>query len=288
MTPRDGIPGADDIDWRGYEELVKDISVELGREAGVEVVCWGRNCFVEGPPGTRHQIDVLTRHSEYQQQYLTGISCKWTTDKVDLSHIREFAYIVHSTDLTKGIIVSKNGYTAPARQLAETENIGLFELRKPTDDDWGDSITDIRVKVIVDRGPGPGDVQFLRAEPIQDPEDETARERLPMPSIMLIRSPGEEPKSISELAEEARLARPDQESFEVPFPPGTVIITPLEPGHPADGRAVRGVRFSSQVPPPLTTEFRVRAEDAIYMIMRDVFTDLQHNITTDGQIIETQ
>lgn len=288
MTSRDGIPDADDLDWRGYEELVKNISAALGREAGVEVVCWGRNCYVEGPPGTRHQIDVLTRHRDDQQQYLTGISCKWTTDKVDLSHVREIAFIVRATDLTKGIIVSKNGYTAPAKRLARSENIGLFELRKPTGEDWGDSITEVRGKVVVDRGPGPDDVRFLRAEPIQDADDERAKERLPMPSLVLIVSPGEEPKSISELAEEARRAHPDQESFEVPLPPGTVIATPLDPGHPADGRAVRGVGFGPQVLPPLTTEIHVRAEDVIYMIMCDVFTDQQHNITTDGQIIATQ
>lgn len=285
MTSRDGVPDADDLDWRGYEELVKNISAALGRKAGVEVVCWGRNCCVEGPPGTRHQIDVLTRHSEDQQQYLTGISCKWTKDKVDLSHVREMAYIVHATDLTKSIIVSKNGYTEPARGLARSENIGLFELRKPTDEDWGDSITDIRGSIILDPGPVLRDVRFRGVDPPPDSDAEVVATAV-APREIQITIPGRGTTTLSSFALDLHAEQPDQTHFDHELPVGTVVTAPIGLGRTAETRTVRGVSFRLEPLPPLTTEVRVRAEDVIYMIMRDVFTDQQHNITTNGQIVE--
>lgn len=287
MAPRDGIPDADDLDWRGYEQLVKNISAALGREAGVEVVCWGRNCFVEGPPGTRHQIDVLTRHSGGQQQYLTGISCKWTTDKVDLSHVRELAFIVRATDLTKGIIVSKNGYTAPARGLARSENIGLFELRKPTDQDWSDSITDIRGGIILDPGPVLRDVRFRGVEPPPDTNAEVVVTDV-APREIQITIPGRGTTTLSSFALEVQAEQPDQAHFDQELPLGTVVTAPSGLGRTTETRTVRGVSFRLESLPLLRTEFHVRAEDVIYMIMCDVFTDQQHNITTDGQIIEAR
>ena len=52
------VPDADDLDWQGYEKLVRDILEALGQTVGVEIVCWGRSCGVEGPSGVRHQVDV--------------------------------------------------------------------------------------------------------------------------------------------------------------------------------------------------------------------------------------
>ena len=136
---------AHDIRWQDYEELVKDIYQALGRANGVTIECWGSSCKVEGPPGVFHQIDVLTRHGDGLHQYRTAISCKNWKSKVGLSIVRDFAQIVQDARLSKGVIVSKMGFTGPAKTLAEAKNIGLVELRKPVDSDWDGYIREIHI-----------------------------------------------------------------------------------------------------------------------------------------------
>lgn len=80
---------------------------------------------------------------------------------------------------------------------------------------------------------------------------------------------------------------PEQEHFELDLPHGTVLTTPEEPAHPVNGRGVRGVSFRLQALPPHRFEVSASAKDLIFMIMRDALTNRQHNITTDGEIIET-
>ena len=70
-------------------------------------------------------------------------------------------------------------------------------------------------------------------------------------------------------------------------PGGTVLHTPEEPAHPMNGRTVRGMSFRLQALPPHRFEVSARVEDLVFMIMRDALTNRQHNITTDGRIIET-
>ena len=280
------VPDVDSLDWQGYEKLVRDILEALGQAAGVEIVCWGRSCVVEGPSGVRHQVDVLTRHSDGANEYRTAVSCKWRNRKVGISHVRELASIVQEAALSKGVIVSKSGFTKGARELAAARGIGLIELRKPTDEDWGDGITDVRVEVIIDRGFALFDVCFRRAVPIPESNDEAA-EKATTPRLLKVSMPGGDDKTLEELAEEARRDNSTQEHFELDFPHGTVLTTPEDPAHPVNGRGVRGVSFRLQALPPHRFEVSASAEDLIFMVMRDALTNRQHNITTDGEIIET-
>ena len=285
-SPKRPVPDADGLNWPAYEKLVRDILEALGRAAGVEIVCWGRSCVVEGPSGVNHQIDVLTRHSDGVNEYRTGVSCKWRNSKVGIPHVRELASIVQDAALSKGVIVSKSGFTKGAKKLAAARRIGLIELRKPTDDDWGDGITDVRGEVTIDRGSAVFDVRFRRAEPIPESDDEAA-ETTTMPRLLKVSILGGDEKTLAELAEEAHRDNPGQEHFELDFPHGTVLATPEEPAHPVNGRGVRGVSFRLQALPPHRFEVSVSAEDRIFMVMRDALTNRQHNITTDGEIIET-
>ena len=280
------VPDADGLDWQGYEKLVRDILETLGQVAGVEIVCWGPSCVVEGPPGVRHQVDVLTTHSDGVNEYLTAASCKWSDRKVGISHVRELASIVQEAALSKGVIVAKSGFTKGAKELAAARGIGLIELRKPTDEDWGDGITDVGVDVIVDRGSALCDVCFRRAVPIPESSNEATEETVVV-GLVRVSIPGEGDKTLVELAEEARRDTPTQEHYELDFPDGTVLITPEDPAHPWNGRAVRGVSFRLQALPPHRFAVSASAEDLIFMIMRDALTNRQHNITTDGEIIET-
>ena len=286
ISPNKSTAVSEEFDWQDYEHLVKDISDALGREYGVTVECWGRKCVIEGPPGIRNQVDVLTSHSDGLQRYRTAISCKWRKEKVSIPHVREIALIVHDANLSKGVIVSRNGFTKPAKQLAEAKNIGLIELRKPTDEDWGDSLTEIHIDFEMDMGWELSDIRFRRSVPVLSPDDDRSVEALSIPDPTMIVSPGQDRKTLVELAAEACQRSPDQEQFEIHFPEGTVVSTPSSPGHPGDGIGIAAVSFRLQRIAPLRSEMEFRAEDHIYMIMRDLFENRHYNITTDGEIVE--
>jgi len=167
--------GADDIRWQDYEELVKDIYQALGRANGVTIECWGSSCRVEGPPGVYHQIDVLTSHSDGLHQYRTAISCKNWNKRVGIPIVREFAQIIDDARLNKGVIVSKMGFTAPAKVYAESKGIGLVELRRPLDKDWDGYIREIHITLMMDRTEI-YDVQFQLTAPKPGPGEDAIQD----------------------------------------------------------------------------------------------------------------
>ena len=48
-------------------------------------------------------------------------------------------------------MVSKMGFTGPAKKYAESKNIGLVELRKPVDKDWDGYIREIHITLMLDQ-----------------------------------------------------------------------------------------------------------------------------------------
>jgi hypothetical protein len=65
------------MDWETYEETTKYIYETLGEQVSIKIVGHGRKFKVEGKSGVKHQIDVLTSHSDGIHEYLTAIECKY-------------------------------------------------------------------------------------------------------------------------------------------------------------------------------------------------------------------
>ena len=151
-TPSASPSRSDDLRWQGYEALVKDIYEALGKASG-GIECWGNRCKVEGPPGVFHQVDVLTSHTVGMHEYTTAISCKYLNKKVGLPVVRDWDRVVEDAGLNKGVIVSKMGFTKPAREYASAKGVGLVELRKPLDEDWSGYIREIRIMLTVAQPP---------------------------------------------------------------------------------------------------------------------------------------
>ena len=280
---------ADDVRWQDYEELVKDIYQALGQANGVTIECWGSSCKVEGPPGVFHQIDVLTRHGDGLHQYRTAISCKYWNKKVGIPIVIEFAQIVQDAKLSKGVIVSRMGFTGPAKSYAESKNIGLVELRKPVDRDWDGYIREVHVMLMMDQTelydihfdltaprPGPGE-QVFQGGPIHWPL---------LLTEIFVGLPGQEAETLQQLADEERARYPDEEEYDLRFPAGSVVTVPAYPEHPAHGYSITGVSFKVKDNPPMTEEIVVRADDRIYMIMESLFDGRRFTITKDGELTE--
>ena len=141
-----------EVNWQLYEELVKDIYQVLGKSSGVTIECWGPSCRVSGKSGAAHQIDILTSHSDGIHTYKTAIECKFWNKKVPKDAVMKLSEILSDTNIEKGVLVSKSGFTSDAKKIAESKNISLVELRKPVDHDWNDSLNqiDIEFKLCID------------------------------------------------------------------------------------------------------------------------------------------
>ena len=279
----------DDINWQDYEELVKDIYQALGQASCVTIECWGKSCKVEGPPGTFHQIDVLTRHSAGLHHYKTAISCKYWNSKVGKKEVRELAQIVQDAGLSKGVIVSKMGFTAPAIAYAKSKNIGLVELRKPVDKDWDGYIREIPITIMIDQT-RIYDVQFRLTAPKLNLGEQVFQGgplKLLAPSDQVfVRVPGYEAATLQKLIDEELIKHPAQKEYDIQFPEGSIMSIPAYPDHPAHGSSIKGFNFKVKHGPPLVEEVVVRADDYIYMIMESLFDGRRFTITKEGEIIE--
>ena len=278
---------ADDVRWQDYEELVKDIYQALGQANGVTIECWGSSCRVEGPPGVFHQIDVLTGHSDGLHQYRTAISCKYWNKRVGLPIVTEFAQIVQDARLNKGVMVSKMGFTGPAKVYAESKNIGLVELRKPVDKDWDGYIREVRITLMIDQT-HIYDVQFRLTAPKPDPDEQAFHDgpihgRLQLNRI-LIGISGQEAETLQKLADEERGKHPYQEEYDIQFPEGSILTVPDHPDFPEHGYSMTGVSFKVKDNPPIREEIVVRADDHIYMTMESLFDGRRFTITKDGEL----
>ncbi|KFF03269.1 restriction endonuclease [Flavobacterium reichenbachii] len=126
---------ANNLDWKTYESITKYIYEALGREGGVKIKGHGSNCRVAGKSGVSHQIDVLTSHSDGIHTYDTAIECKYWKEKVNKDIVMKVSEIIEDANITKGVIVSKGGFTQDGIAFAKYRNIGLVELREINDED---------------------------------------------------------------------------------------------------------------------------------------------------------
>ena len=278
---------ATDMSWQDFEVLVKDIYEVLGRANGVEIECWGGTCWVQGESGVTHQIDVLTRHSDGLHEYRTAISCKCWNKKVGKSVLMEFAAILDDANLSKGIVVSNMGFTAPAQVYAQSSGIELVELRKPLDRDWDRYIREAsfhiaRVTTHVE------DIRFQLTVPASDPEAQSFRGGRVYgtfyPHQCSITTPDQQSTTLLQLAEGELWKRPQGERCDIEFEEGSLVTMPDIPDHPVHGRSITGVSFSVRQ----VREDRkvvVRPEDHVYMIMESIFDGRRFAITDAGEIV---
>lgn len=128
----------ENLDWKKYESITKYIYETLGKESGVEIECYGNNCKVIGKSEVKHQIDVLTVHSDGIHNYKTAIECKYWKDKINKDIVMKVSEIIEDAGINKGVIVSKKGFTPDGISYAKYKNIGLVELREIEEKDLSD------------------------------------------------------------------------------------------------------------------------------------------------------
>lgn len=123
------------INWKDYENITKYIYETLEKEYNVIIECHGANCKITGKSGLKHQIDVLTSVIDGSKKCLTAIECKYLNKKVDKGTVMKLLSLMNDTDIKRGVIVSKNGFTRDALQLAKYHNISIVQLREAKNTD---------------------------------------------------------------------------------------------------------------------------------------------------------
>lgn len=94
-----------------------------------------------GPDGER-QIDVLVTHEHANSKYLTVIECRDFKGKLTVTHVDAFSSKLKDVRASKGIMVSRNGFSKTAIQKAQRLGIELCMV------DCADKVLKNRIKEI--------------------------------------------------------------------------------------------------------------------------------------------
>jgi hypothetical protein len=136
------------LDWKTYESITKYIYETLGKQSGVTIKGYGSTCIVKGKSGVSHQIDVITSHTEGSNTYETAIECKYRKEKVNKDVVMKVSSIIEDAGISKGVIVTKSGFTKDGLEYAKFKNIGLVELRESTDKDHESTPKEIEIATL--------------------------------------------------------------------------------------------------------------------------------------------
>jgi hypothetical protein len=142
------MPKSSKLDWKTYESITKYIYENLGKQAGVTIKGYGQTCKVVGKSGVSHQIDVLTNHYDGKNSYDTAIECKYWKQKVNKDVVMKLAAIMEDAAISKGIIVTRSGFTKDGEDYAKFKNIGLVTLREWSENDQNTTPKEIEFGIL--------------------------------------------------------------------------------------------------------------------------------------------
>jgi hypothetical protein len=124
-----------ELDWKEYEAITKYIFENLGAKSGIKIKGYGRNFWVTGKSGEKHQVDVLTEQVTGDQKLQTAIECKFVKKKVTKEIVMKLHSVMEDAGINSGIIVCKAGYTKSTMNYAAHKGIKLIELREAGEED---------------------------------------------------------------------------------------------------------------------------------------------------------
>ena len=117
-------------DWGGFERLIAEL-----HDTGTVTV--EHNVVLTGRSGAPRQIDVLVRHREGLYEHLIVVECKYRNTPVERLHVDALATTVREVGAARGVIFSTKGFQSGTVTQAEHEGISLYQIREPTDLEWG-------------------------------------------------------------------------------------------------------------------------------------------------------
>ncbi|MDE2892190.1 MAG: restriction endonuclease [Chloroflexota bacterium] len=265
------------MDDKEYEATTAALYQALGEVSGVTVDCFGSRCRLQGKSGSWYQIDVLLRQSNGLQTVRTAIECKHWGKRVTRNVVSNLITLLEDTDIEKGVVVSKEGFTSGAVSLAKERNISLVEMREPNDADWEGKIKTIRL-IVHRMWPEFYDFEFVQP---QQPGAERRQVAASGQEILII-EPNNEPRTLVEVANDAASSVTSSgQEVEVRFRTGTTMrISGVD-----KQATIEALRFKVKLRFD-ETELVVDGAEAIRLIVKEIFEERQLNIGLDGQVSE--
>ncbi len=266
------------MDDKEYEATTAALYQAMGKSSGIAIKGFGAGCRIQGKSGSWYQIDVLTKQSNGLQTVRTAIECKYWRKKVTRNVVSNLITTLEDTNTEKGVIVSREGFTSGAMALAKQRNIGLVEMREPNHVDWEGRIKTICIRLHLTFP------EFYDLEFVQPPRQAGESIQLTTSGAELtINEPGHEPKTLDQVVNGAvSSAAPAEQQIEVHFPAGTTMEIRGFDKH----AMIEAVRF--RVKPRVHEEdIVIDGEQAIRLVVKEVFEERRFNVRHDGQITET-
>ena len=265
------------MDYKEYEEITAALYRAMGQGSGLAIEGWGASCRIKGNSGSWYQIDVLTKQSNGLQTVRTAIECKFWKKRVTRNVVSNLVTLLQDTNIEKGVIVSKEGFTTGAIALAKQRNISLVEMRKPNDADWEGKLKTIHIHQHITAFE-PYDVKFVQ------PPQYTGEIVQFSASVreVFVNEPGKEPKTLDQIVNSPRISNtsPDEE-IEVKFSNGTTMQVLGFEKHASLEAVCFKVKHHV-----IEKDLVIDADDAIRLIVKEVFEGRQLNIGHDGMITE--
>ncbi|MEG4107961.1 restriction endonuclease [Microcoleus sp. S13_C5] len=269
------------MNWETYEETVKNIYQVLGASKGVKIECYGNSCKCTGQSEVKHQIDVLTVHTDGIHNYKTSRECKFWNTRINKDIVMKVWAIRQDCNLQKGIIVSKIGFTPDAIKFAKYYDIGLVELRKPLKQDIENRIAEVNINTITLI---PNITRFYNIVHEEEDQNHTQFEINTSESYYLF--PDGCHKTIIDLIdnwlreiEQAGKLNLVMEEV-IPFPNGTYLKTPEL------SIKVNAVHIKGSLVTGSMEKVEFRWKDRISLIMKDIFEEKMFTVSHSGNIQE--
>lgn len=130
-----------------YEQLTKRIFETLLTQDAVKNLVVEHDKRIVGKTGT-HQIDVYWEFTAGGVKHITIVQCKDWAQPVKQAEVLLLRSILDDIPgQPRGVIVTRTGFQAGAKEVATANGILLYELREPVDADWSDRIRKVVLKV---------------------------------------------------------------------------------------------------------------------------------------------
>jgi len=106
-----------------FEKLLVKYQQRLSPSAVVE-----HNKTIIGKSSTTNQCDAVMKFVEGGIDFLVIFECKYHKKKIDISKLREFYTKINEVGATKGVFVSKEGFTKQSHEFAKFHSMELYTL----------------------------------------------------------------------------------------------------------------------------------------------------------------
>jgi hypothetical protein len=126
-------PKPDAKKWERFESLVYEIQKDF---AGTDAAVTHKDRIIGADSQVEREIDISIRQQIAQFPILVVIDCKDYAGPVDVKGVEEFAGLHKDVRANKGVMVSSNGFTPAAINVAKSQGIDTLLLIDSKGVDW--------------------------------------------------------------------------------------------------------------------------------------------------------